>query len=367
MKRTLTERIARRGPLTVAEFMDAALGDPQSGYYRTRAPIGAEGDFVTAPEISQMFGELIGIWCLDLFEQMGEPARLDLVELGPGRGSLMADLWRAAAIRPVFRAAARVHLVETSPVLRRRQAAALRGIDAEWHADFAEIRRAGGNAPLIVIANEFFDALPIHQLVKTGKGWRERTVAFDAETDSFVFSLSEEESDACTHVPAALRASAEGAIFEASAAGQALMRAIAASIESRSGSALIIDYGHVRSALGDTLQSVRAHRYHDVLSEPGRADITAHVDFEALAESARGSGARVFGPVPQVEFLRQLGIGSRAAALRAHASPAQARAIDSSLARLTGADQMGGLFKAIAAASAGLVPAGFAAAGGNVR
>lgn len=362
--RALVERIARKGPLTVADFMAAALGDPEFGYYRSREPFGAAGDFITAPEISQMFGELVGIWCLDLFRQMGEPSRLRLVELGPGRGSLMADLWRAAKIRPAFRAAARVHLVETSPLLRRRQAEALEGLAAEWHEDFAASLRSDEGAPLIVIANEFFDALPIHQLVQTGQGWRERTVRFDPAKGSFAFSVSQSETAPCALIPAALRDAPEGSIFEVPVAGRSVMGEIARAIASMGGGALIIDYGHDRSGLGDTLQSVRAHRYHDVLSDPGSADITAHVDFEALAEIAKKCGARVIGPTPQGEFLRRLGIETRAEALLTRASPSQAREIAASLGRLIGPDRMGGLFKAMAVTGAGLHPAGFAPASG---
>jgi SAM-dependent MidA family methyltransferase len=287
----LAERIARSGPLPVADFMAAALGDPRFGYYTRGNPFGAGGDFVTAPEISQMFGELVGAWCVDVFEKMGAPGSFRLVELGPGRGTLMADLWRAAKIRPAFRAAARVHLVETSLRLRGIQEAALSGVNAEWHATFAQ---AAGDTPepLIVIANEFFDALPIHQLIRTAQGWRERLVIYDAAAASFAFAVSDSETEPCALVPPALRDAAEGAIFEASPAGRGLMGEIAEAIVRRGGGALVVDYGHARSGLGDTLQSVRAHRYHDALTDPGAADITAHVDFGALGDAARARGAR---------------------------------------------------------------------------
>ena len=356
----LVERIAQSGAVSVAEFMAAALGDPEFGYYRVQEPFGAAGDFVTAPEISQMFGELVALWCLDLFTQLGEPPRLRLVELGPGRGTLMADLWRAAQIRPAFRAAARLHLVETSPLLRRRQAEALAGVAAHWHEDFAGCARTDAEAPLIVIANEFFDALPVHQLVRADEGWRERTVAFDAAEERLVFSVSESESELAALVPAGLGDAPRGSLFEISAAGRNLMAEIAGHIESARGGTLIIDYGHAQSGLGDTLQSVRAHRRHDVLSDPGSADITAHVDFGALGAIARERGAQVFGPVAQGDFLRRLGIETRARALLAQATPSQARDIAASLARLVDPAGMGMLFKAMAVTSAGLVPAGFA-------
>ena len=358
--RALIERIAQGGPVSIADFMTAALGDPEFGYYRVHEPFGTAGDFVTAPEISQMFGELVALWCLDLFAQLGEPSHIRLVELGPGRGTLMADLWRAAKIRPAFRAAARVHLVETSPLLRARQAEALAGVEAHWHHEFAECARADAGAPLIVIANEFFDALPIHQLIQTGHGWRERTVAFDAAKERLAFSVSESETELAALVPAGLGDAPQGSIFEISAAARSLIGDIARHIESAGGGALIIDYGHAQSGLGDTLQSVRAHRTHDVLSDPGSADITAHVDFAALGAIARDCGAHVFGPVPQGDFLRRLGIEARARALLAHATPAQARDIAASLARLIEPAGMGHLFKAMAVTSAELAPAGFA-------
>jgi len=354
----LAERIGGDGPITVAEFMAAALGDPDSGYYMRRDPLGAAGDFVTAPEISQMFGELIGLWCIAAFEQMGAPSRLRLVELGPGRGSLMADLWRAAKIRPRFVAALSIHLVETSPALRRRQGEALPGLPVAWHESFAEAAAAEPGPPLIALANEFFDALPVHQLVRTDAGWRERTVDFDPGTERFRFAASPSPTPTCAFVPPALRDAPAGAIFEVSLQARAVIAEIAAEIVACGGAGLIFDYGHARSALGDTLQAVRAHRAHEVLDDPGTADITAHVDFEALAHAARASGAHVFGPVPQGDFLRRLGIEARAAAL-AGAAPGQRRAIEAARDRLIGARQMGRLFKVMAVTAPNLAAAGF--------
>ncbi|HLF59431.1 MAG TPA: SAM-dependent methyltransferase [Alphaproteobacteria bacterium] len=355
----LAERIARSGPIPVADFMAAALGDPRFGYYTQRAPFGAAGDFVTAPEISQMFGEIIGLWCISLFEQMGEPPRFRLIELGPGRGTLMADLWRAAKIRPAFRAAARIHLVETSPRLRTAQREALSGVAADWHETFPQAAQAEPGTPLIVIANEFFDALPVHQVMRTGRGWRERMVAYDPETGSFEFAAADSETPVCALVPSALGDAPPGAIYEVSIAARDAMAEIAREIVASGGGALVVDYGHVRCGLGDTLQSVRAHRYHDVLADPGLADITAHVDFAALADAARACGARVCGPLAQGAFLKRLGIEARAETILTRASPDQSREIAAAFKRLIDADNMGRLFKALAVTHPKLSAAGF--------
>lgn len=358
----LARRIAQSGPISVAQFMAAALGDPEFGYYTRATPFGAAGDFITAPDISQMFGELIGLWCLALFENMGSPPRLRLIELGPGRGSLMADLWRAVKIRSAFQSAARAHLVELSPALRKVQAAALSGIGAAWHDDFADAAACDAEAPLIVIANEFFDALPVHQVERTSEGWRERTVGFDAAANAFRFSVEDHETAACGFVPESLGDAPPGSIFEISLKGRALMDTVAGEVAAKGGAALIVDYGHARSAVGDTLQAVRAHRYHDVLADPGEADITAHVDFEPLAEIARERGCQMHGPVPQGAFLRRLGIEARADALLARARPDQREQITSALRRLIDADKMGTLFKVLAVTQPGLATPGFDAA-----
>lgn len=349
----LAARIARDGPISVADFMAAALNDPELGYYRTRDPFGRRGDFITAPEVSQMFGELVGIWCLTAFAHLGAPARLRLAELGPGRATLMADLWRAVKISPAFAAAAEIHLVETSPVLRRKQEEALAGAPVRWHEDFSEI--AGGNTPLIVIANEFFDAMPVHQLDMSAQGWRERLVAFDPATKSLHFITAAERTPVCDLVPPEFAQAETGSVFEVSPQARTLMAAVAGEIAGQSGAALIFDYGHSPTSLGETLQAVRDHRYCDVLADPGSADITAHVDFDGLAAAARAAGAQVMGPVTQGDFLRRLGIITRAKALMA-ARPDETPQIVAGLERLIDADKMGSLFKALVAASPGLGP-----------
>ena len=338
--------IAVDGPISVAAFMRLCLGHPVHGYYTTRDPFGRGGDFITAPDISQMFGELIGLWAAAVWQAMGAPARLALVELGPGRGTLMADALRAARIVPAFEAALRVHLVETSPVLRRLQQQRLHGlaVPTAWHGDMAEVP----DGPLIVIANEFFDALPVHQAVKASDGWHERMIGIDA-AGALAFALHPDPIPGFAAIlPGHLAGAPAGAVYEWRA-GDAVAE-IARRIARDGGAALALDYGHRDSACGETLQAVGRHAFADPLARAGEVDLTAHVDFAALARTAAGAGARVLGPMAQGEFLRRLGIEARAAALRATGTAAQAADIDAALARLTGTgrEAMGELFKAIA-------------------
>jgi NADH dehydrogenase [ubiquinone] 1 alpha subcomplex assembly factor 7 len=342
----LRRRIGREGPLTIAAFMEEALLNPAHGYYTTRDPFGLRGDFVTAPEISQMFGELIGAWCAVVWQGLGRPDPILLVELGPGRGTLMADLLRAAHTAPGFNAAVRVHLVEISPALRACQRAALEGAPLSapptWHEGFATVP----DGPLLVIANEFFDALPIRQLQRAEGAWRERLVDLDEEGNlRFVLSPP---TPAEVLIPRELRDAPEGAVVEVSPTGIGFAHAVAARIVRDRGAALIIDYGHPESACGDTLQAVKGHAPHEVLADPGDADLTAHVDFAALARAAHEAGATVFGPIPQGAFLARLGLAARAQALSARATAAQIEAIDAAVRRLTDAAAMGALFKVLA-------------------
>lgn len=338
----LTELIAKSGPVSVATFMEIALADPDGGYYMTRDPLGAAGDFTTAPEISQMFGELIGLWCADTWQQLGAPDAFALIELGPGRGTLMADALRAMATVPACRAAARVQLVETSPVLRDAQASALSGADPAWH----DTLPASDGMPTIVIANEFLDALPVRQFVKSGGRWRERQVT-NGPDGGFAFTMGDGKPDA-PEAPQLLEAALDGEILETSPAIASVVGDISARIAADGGVALIIDYGHPHSAVGDTLQAVRRHRPVDPLDAPGTADLTAHVDFARVASASASTGLRSWGPVTQGVFLAQLGIHARADALRAGAGTRQERDIDAALARLIGPAEMGTLFKVLA-------------------
>jgi NADH dehydrogenase [ubiquinone] 1 alpha subcomplex assembly factor 7 len=337
--------IAADGPMSVATFMGLCLGHPVHGYYPTRDPFGRAGDFITAPEISQMFGELMGLWAAAVWRAMGAPARLALVELGPGRGTLMADALRAARVVPAFAAALEVHLVETSPVLQRRQQEILApfGVPLAWHRDLAAVPEGA----LIVIANEFFDALPVHQAVKTPSGWHERMVGI-GPGDELAFALHPDPIPGfATIAPEVVARAPTGAVFEWRS--NDLADRIARRVVKDGGAALVIDYGHSESALGETLQAVGCHSFADPLAAPGEIDLTAHVDFAALARTARAAGARVHGPLAQGAFLRRLGIEARAAALRAKATAAQAADIDAALARLigSGGEAMGELFTAV--------------------
>ena len=345
---TLGERLRRQieggGPIPVSAFMAAA----NSHYYATRDPLGAAGDFTTAPEISQMFGELVGLWLVDLWQRSATPADVALVELGPGRGTLMADIRRVLARVPPL-ASAPVHLVETSPVLAACQRE--RHPDACWHDDIATLP---AGRPLLIVANEFFDALPIRQLVRAGDGWRERMVGLAAEG----FAPVAGPVPADPLVPAALRDAPAGSIVEASPASVSIMEALATRIADQGGAILAIDYGHDRAGVGDTLQAVRAHAYADPFADPGEADLTAHVDFAALGVAATRGGALVHGPVLQGDWLRALGLALRVQRLAA-ANPDQAGAVREQAARLADADQMGSLFKVMAACAPGwAVPAG---------
>jgi NADH dehydrogenase [ubiquinone] 1 alpha subcomplex assembly factor 7 len=357
LEELLARRIRTQGPLTVAEFMAEALGHPEYGYYATRDPLGRRGDFTTAPEISQVFGELIGLWCVDLWDRAGRPAPFILAELGPGRGTLMMDALRAARVVPQFLAALRLHLVETSKVLRQAQHRALKAFGPVWHDSIASLPRG----PAIVIANEFLDALPIRQLVKTETGWHEKLIGLSAEADSLAFALSPGPAPAAALVPAALRDAPPGRVCEISPASLAVADTIARRVVAEGGAALIIDYGHIERGCGDTLQAVRRHQRHDPLDNPGEADLTAHVDFAALAEIAAADGATIWGPVTQGAFLQALGVAARAERLVDAATPGQAADIGSACRRLIDPHEMGTLFKVLCIAGPTIPePAGFA-------
>ena len=350
----LRQRISKNGPLTVAEYMAEALGNLEHGYYMHRDPFGRAGDFITAPEVSQMFGELLGLWCADRWQAMGGPDPVNLIELGPGRGTLMADALRAAEGAPGFIHAVRLHLVETSPVLRMLQEQAVGSHAPVWLDDLADVP---AGRPTLVLANEFFDALPVHQFEKRADGWHERLVDIDGA--SFAWAVSPQPTEN-PPIPIPVRNSPDGSIAEVSPSGRGIINSLATRLVAAPGTALIIDYGHSESAVGDTLQGVKGHCYHDPLADPGEIDITAHVDFAVLASSAEAVGTAVHGPVSQGMFLEALGIGIRAEALVAGAGPEQMDEISAARRRLTDADSMGSLFKAMAITSPGLgTPPGF--------
>jgi SAM-dependent MidA family methyltransferase len=346
----IRSRIARTGPMRLDEFMALCLYDLEHGYYMSRLPFGAAGDFVTAPEISQMFGEMVAVWAEAAWIAIGSPDPVAFIECGPGRGTMMKDVLRTTRSRQRFRAALRLHLVETSPGLQKLQRETLRDVNDVplcWHTGIDDVPAISS----IIVANEFFDALPVRQAERRPAGWHERMVTVDAN-DELTFTVAPEPlSDPGLAVPPAVAAAPVGEIFEwrPRDAVTAIARRAAAG-----GTALIIDYGHVRSATGDTFQAVRSHSYTDPLAAPGLADLTAHVDFEALGQAAQDAGARVHGPVEQGTWLKRMGIETRAAMLREilQGKVDQMKSLDiaADLRRLTGTGpgQMGALFKVIA-------------------
>ena len=345
----LAEKVAAHiraaGPITVADFMALCLADPEHGYYMRREPFGRAGDFITAPEVSQIFGELIGLWAVAVWEMMGGPRPFVLAELGPGRGTLMADMLRTARIKPDFLRAADVHLVEISPRLREIQKATLgsAATSVHWHNTVADIPEG----PAIVIANEFFDALPIRQFQWTDKRWTERMVGLGAD-GRLTFGLAPVEQRAAG-VPLP-----DGTIVEASPAGKAAMTTIAERLKRFGGAALIVDYGNAQPGHGNTLQAVRAHKYDDPLAAPGEADVTAHVDFAALAHAATTAGASARPLMGQGEFLIRLGLVDRANVLGRGKDKATRDAIAKAIERLAAPKAMGTLFKVLAVSAPGL-------------
>jgi len=344
---SLPDRLARAitmaGPIPLSQYIAAANAE----YYGSRDPLGSAGDFTTAPEISQMFGELIGLWAADLWQRAGQPS-VAWVELGPGRGTLTADALRAMSSVGF---APPVHFVETSTALRQRQQAAVP--EATWHDDVATLP---DDRPLIVVANEFFDALPIRQLVRAADGWRERMVA----CQDILFLPIAGKLVPDTVIPEDLRDADPGSVIETSPASVGIARAVAQRLVRQGGAALVIDYGYEGPAIGDTLQAVSGHQFANPFEDPGNRDVTAHVDFATLGAAAAVEGVRVAGPVGQGAFLNALGIEPRAAALAA-ATPDRADALAADRARLCDADEMGELFKAMAwTAPAWPEPAGFA-------
>lgn len=340
--------IRANGPMGIDRFMALALGHPRHGYYMTRDPLGLAGDFVTAPEISQIFGELLGLVAAIVWQALGEPPRVALVELGPGRGTLMMDALRAAKALPGFTAALEVHLVETSPVLQRAQAQMLKdsGAAPRWHAS---IETLPDDCPLIILANEFFDALPVRQFQRFEGQWRERMVGIGKDGALALGLDPRPLAGLSLDAP-------EGAVFETSPASLDIARRLSERLVHQRGMMLAIDYGHAQFSFGETLQAVRRHRFAPVLGDPGEADITAHVDFASLAIAAKRGGARVFPVITQASLLERLGIRHRADILKRNApDPAQ---IDEAVARLAGTGQnaMGMLFKALAMTSPDLAP-----------
>ena len=350
--RLIARRIALTGPISLADFMAETMGHPRLGYYRRALPVGAAGDFTTAPEISQMFGELLGAWLAERWLAIGKPDPVRLVELGPGRGTLMADALRATRGVPGFHAALDLHLVEINAPLRALQASALAAYRPGWHDRLDEVP-AG---PTLLVANEFFDALPVRQFERTDAGWRERMVGLAEDGESLRLALAPGITAWAGALEASLPGAAAGAQAELCEAGLSIAAALGRRLAADGGWALIVDYGR-DGALGASLQAVRGHRGTGILDQPGETDLSSLVDFTALA---RATGRPTFGPVGQGMFLQRLGIRERAAALKARASDGQRAAIDAAMARLIDPDQMGTLFRVMAVGDdRSAVPAGF--------
>ena len=332
LQKIIDEIIASEGPMPIDRYMGLCLGHPTHGYYMTRDPLGEQGDFITAPEISQMFGELVGVWCATAWVAMGKPARFNLVELGPGRGTLMADILKAAKAMPGFREAANIHLVEMSPTLRKIQRDILGG-QVTWHDAFAGVPEG----PTLLVANEFFDAIPIRQFEKRDRIWFERCIG----------------ANGMGLMPAALDATQgmNGDVIEFAPQRSGIAQEIGQHLAKNSGAALIIDYGHLETAPGDTLQAMRDHAYVAVTDQPGESDITSHVDFEALGKALVQGGATAYPAISQRAFLLAMGIEPRAAMLAAKASAEQAEVMRRAVARLIGEEEMGKLFKVMVATS----------------
>lgn len=349
----IKQKIRESGPISIAEYMELCLGHPVHGYYIKQDPFGARGDFITAPEVCQVFGELVGMWCADMWSQWGE-GPVALVELGPGRGTLMQDALRATRIVEGFHEHTTVHLIETSPVLQAVQFHALENAydRVEWHESIDALPEK----PCLIIANEFFDALPIRQHVQTAQGIKERCVGIDDETGELCF-IQEARGLSLAKGDTAIK---DGTIMESCQAAKDIMRKLCEHLSRFGGALLLIDYGYLGVGHQDTLQAVKNHLYHPILQDPGDADLTAHVDFATLREAAEDHGMSVSGPIDQGKFLVRLGLQIRTERLLQHASEEQAMQLISGARRLIDPAQMGKLFKAMAVvADPNLNPAGF--------
>jgi len=346
----LRAEIAQTGPITVADYMTRCLHDPQEGYYATRPALGEGGDFITAPLISQMFGELLGVWAVETWTRMGKPSAFRLVEMGPGDGTLMSDLLRTVRLAPDFVAAAEVWMIETSWPLRAVQKAKLAEVSPEpnWTGSLGNLP---DGLPVILIANELLDCLPARQFVHAGEGWIERLVGL-GEDGGLAFGLAPS--------PNGETPSPDSPILEVSAAQEALGNDLGALIAREGGAALLIDYGRGGPEFGDTLQAIRAHEKVDPLAFPGESDLTVYADFPTVRDAARAAGAEATDPIAQGLFLGMLGIQHRAEALKA-ARPDRAEVIERQLIRLISPDEMGELFKVACIHSAELIPPGFEA------
>ena len=356
LKERLIAKIKGEGPISVAEYMTICLLDPVNGYYPTRDPLGSEGDFITAPEISQMFGEVIGLWCIQSWQDMGQPKKVQLIELGPGRGIMMSDILRAAQLDKDFLKAVNVTLIEASPALEAVQGKTLSSAPCpvSWTASLDKAPKG----PVIIIGNEFLDCLPIRQFIQKDRfagraGWQERMVALDDGELRFGVSPAVISETVQATLPEAQEDAKNGELLEVCPASAQIIDLIKARFEKDKGRALFIDYGPEATEFGDTLQALKHHEKVGVFSDPGNTDLTARVDFGALVGLGNAVDLSVTSPVPQREFLSKLGLEMRAVAL-SRAKPESKDKIARQLHRLTAHDEMGELFKAICFQSDGL-------------
>jgi NADH dehydrogenase [ubiquinone] 1 alpha subcomplex assembly factor 7 len=341
LEKIIREIIAAQGPLSIAAYMELVLQHPVHGYYRTREPLGREGDFITAPEVSQMFGEMVGVWCAEMWRELGRPDSFALIEFGPGHGTMMLDILRATANVGGFHAAKHLYLIDSNEALRKRQQDTLKDNAPQYIDDISQAPQM----PALIVANEFFDALPVRQFEKTFRGWTERMVAIEGDALATILRpLAEIENNL---IPPALHHAVPGTVFEFSSSAQSLMREISRVLVSRKGAALMIDYGYVAASGAPTVQAVSHHASVNIFELAGEVDLTAHVDFAALSQAALVGGAKVSAVIGQGEFLRGCGIEIRADALKKRATEQKAAEIDSELHRLIDDAQMGSLFKVL--------------------
>ena len=346
----LIDRIKSKGPMNLGAFLAQAMTNPDFGYYTQRDPLGKDGDFTTAPEISQMFGELIGAWVVDIWGQMGQP-EFNLIECGPGKGTLMADIMRVASKVEGFANKVHIRLIEARSVLRITQGENLSDYDVTWYDELSEVKR---DMPCIIIGNEFLDALPIEQLKRGENGWQKRILKV-TEDEKLSFDWSDADAALTSYLPSKTES---GETYEVSPQRVGFTRECANLIKEVQGAALIIDYGHTQSHHGDTLQAIRAHKYSNILEDVGQSDITSHIDFDALLQAVQAQDVSHMPCVTQRHFLMSLGIDIRANAL-SKANPERGQAIHEDVERLIGKEQMGELFKVMCFYSGDLTPCGF--------
>lgn len=354
----IRQLITEKGSISIAKFMEVAMYDKHHGYYINSNPIGKDGDFITAPEISQLFGEMIGIHCVEKWIRMGKPAKFNLVELGPGKGTLMMDCLRATKHLSDFFQALNVHLVDTNQTLIELQKQTLKGYKVSWHNDISTIPT---NLPLIIIANEFFDCLPINRYIKNQGRWYEQHVSIIPRAEEFCLTQIPTDSTFSESLSLEHPNSKHGAIVEICYPAVKIMQQLASIFKKTPGSILIIDYGYdydplVRKSYHGSLQAVKDHKFHPIFSNISRTDLTAHVDFFALKMTASTNFCKTLGTITQREFLQNLGINIRAANLKKNATLPQRIEIDSGLDRLINPSQMGNLFKVLEVFSNHLIP-----------